>query len=274
MTYWINGSKTDTLSAGDRAVQFGDGCFTTLKVERQQIVMLEQHLTRLRTDTTRLRLPPPDWQQLRAHLVNIAEQQSETMVLKVIISRGQGGRGYSSANFTAPTVIVSVSPYPHHYPCWQQAGIELILSPIPLGKNPYLAGIKHLNRLEQVLIKQYIDDQQADEALVVDIEGLLVECCSANIFWRQGEQVYTPLLDNAGVNGLMRQRIIQLLADSPYTLQQVAESPQALALCDEVLVCNTLMPIIPVNAIRLPESSTVWHYQSRHLFNYLLSSCQ
>lgn len=88
-------------------------------------------------------------------------------VLKVIISRGSGGRGYSAMNCQAATRILSVSAYPAYYSQWRKQGITLTLSPIPLGRNPYLAGLKHLNRLEQVLIRSHLEQTDADEALVL-----------------------------------------------------------------------------------------------------------
>jgi 4-amino-4-deoxychorismate lyase len=109
-------------------------------------------------------------------------------VLKVIISRGSGGRGYSAA--------VSIR---HVFSAFQlilltmragEEGITLTLSPVRLGRNPMLAGLKHLNRLEQVLIRTHLEQTDADEALVLDSEGFITECCAANLFWRRGRCVY------------------------------------------------------------------------------------
>ncbi len=274
MTYWINGKESLTIAVNDRAVHFGDGCFTTLKVVKRKAVFLSQHITRLQQDSARLHLPQPDWVELIQQVKEIAQQHVEAVVLKIIISRGQGGRGYSSQNFHTPTVIISLNSYPTHYAQLQLSGVCLSISQVPISKNPFLAGIKHLNRLEQVLIKQDIDAQNVDEALVLDTDGQLIECCSANIFWRQGEQVFTPSLTHSGVNGLMRKHIIEQLADSSYTLSEVERYPQVLANCDEVMISNSLMPILPVNRIRIEAGQAEWGYQSRSLFNYLLPLCQ
>lgn len=113
-------------------------------------------------------------------------------VLKVIISRGSGGRGYSGKSCHSATRILSVSARPVHYDRWRQrwhcAGAKLVR----LGRNPLLAGLKHLNRLEQVLIRSHLEQTDADEALVLDSEGWVTECCAANLFWRKGDVVYTP----------------------------------------------------------------------------------
>lgn len=275
MSYWVNGVASQHIDVSDRAVQFGDGCFTTIHVFNHQPKMVDMHIARLMRDSARLKLPPPNWQWLESQIQLLCQQYTEEeSVLKVIISRGTGGRGYSSLGFTQPTVIMSISPFPYHYCALQKIGVNLIVSGIPISKNPFLAGIKHLNRLEQVLIRQEIDETQADEALVVDSDGILIECCSANIFWRKGDTVFTPDLSCSGVNGLMRQKIMAHLATSQYSLQEVERYPDALACCDEVLICNSLMPILPVVSIRTDEHKPLWQYQSRELFEYLFLRCQ
>ncbi|HHR6140454.1 TPA: aminodeoxychorismate lyase [Providencia alcalifaciens] len=270
MTYWVNGISCQQIDITDRAIAFGDGCFTTIHGMNQQAKMLEQHILRLQQDSTRLKLPSVDWKQLTQHIEQVCEQQTDDeFVVKVMISRGAGGRGYSSQGFKQPTIMVMVSPFPKHYATLQRQGAALMLSRIPLSRNPILAGMKHLNRLEQVLIRQEIDDAKLDEAVVLDTHGVMVECCSANIFWRIGRDVYTPILEQSGVNGLMRQKIIAKLKDSQYHLAEVERFPAILTQCDEVIICNALMPILPVKSIQLSENKTV-RYQSRELFEYLL----
>ncbi|CAG9422578.1 Aminodeoxychorismate lyase [Providencia alcalifaciens] len=270
MTYWVNGISCQQIDITDRAIAFGDGCFTTIHGMNQQAKMLEQHILRLQQDSTRLKLPSVDWKQLTQHIEQVCEQQTDDeFVVKVMISRGAGGRGYSSQGFKQPTIMVMVSPFPKHYATLQCQGAALMLSRIPLSRNPILAGMKHLNRLEQVLIRQEIDDAKLDEAVVLDTHGVMVECCSANIFWRIGRDVYTPILERSGVNGLMRQKIIAKLKDSQYHLAEVERFPAILTQCDEVIICNALMPILPVKSIQLSENKTV-RYQSRELFEYLL----
>lgn len=275
MSYWVNGQACQHISVSDRAVAFGDGCFTTIHGVNQQAKMLEEHIARLARDCQRLKITSPDWVALKQHLVKICtEQTDEEFVLKVIISRGAGGRGYSSKGFTQPTVIVSVSPFPSHYIPLQCEGAQLILSQIPVSRNPFLAGMKHLNRLEQVLIRQEIDDLQADEAIVLDTDGTVVECCSANVFWRVGQTVYTPVLSHSGVDGLMRQKIIALLAGSQYHLEEVERFASVFAHCDEVIMCNALMPVLPVKSIQMGSQHGTLYFTSRELFEYLFLRCK
>ncbi|MEQ1967102.1 aminodeoxychorismate lyase [Xenorhabdus nematophila] len=272
MTYWINGNQSDHLPVNDRAVQFGDGCFTTIRIEQGQPALLSLHIRRLQKSVEKLLMPASDWTQLENHIKQVV-QECESGVLKVILSRGAGNRGYSIDGAIEPTEILSLNPYPEHYIVQRQKGVSLALSPISMGINPYLAGIKHLNRLEQVLIKHFIDKSKADEALVLDSDGLLVECCSANIFWRKGKNVYTPDLSQCGVDGVMRQKIIELLAESDYNLSCVMRYPEVLAHADEVIICNSLMPVMPVTEIQAHKNQLSWKYQSRELHEYLLPEC-
>jgi len=193
---------------------------------------------------------------------------NERGVLKVIISRGSGGRGYSAANCLHPVRILSVSGYPAHYDGWRREGITLELSPVQLGRNPHLAGVKHLNRLEQVLIRTHLEQTDADEALVLDSEGFVTECCAANLFWRNGKDIFTPRLDQAGVNGLMRQFCLQQLAHSGYRVVEVHAREAVLAEADEMVVCNALMPVVPVRQYGSQR------FSSRELYAFLAPQCE
>ncbi|MFP2514062.1 aminodeoxychorismate lyase [Buttiauxella agrestis] len=265
--YLINGERTETLAANDRAVQFGDGCFTTSRVKDGQVRFLEQHLIRLQQACEKLLIPFAEWSRLKSEMQQLAATQQQA-VLKVVITRGSGGRGYSAANCQQPTRILSVSAFPSFYPQWCEEGISLALSPIQLGINPYLAGIKHLNRLEQVLIRTHLEQTQAQEALVLDSDGWLTECCAANLFWRKGTQVFTPYVDKSGVNGTMRQHIISCLAGSAWQFTQVRERVGTLAQADEVLICNALMPVVPV------KQAESWQFESRELYQFLAPLCE
>lgn len=185
----------------------------------------------------------------------------------MIISRGSGGRGYSGTACQHPTRIISLSDYPAHYTSWRERGISLALSPIPLARSSLLAGVKHLNRLEQVLIRAHLEHTTADEALVLDTEGMLVECCAANLFWRKNEVIFTPDLSQSGVDGIMRQHIMACLAAHGWRVEIVAQPLSALADADEVIICNALMPLLSVNR------ADNWVYHSRQLFDFLSQHC-
>jgi 4-amino-4-deoxychorismate lyase len=265
--FLINGIPQETLPASDRAIQFGDGCFTTARIVAGQVCLLNAHLQRLQMACEKLLIPFVAWAELQREMVELA-RGNERGVLKVIISRGSGGRGYSAANCLHPVRILSVSGYPAHYDGWRREGITLELSPVRLGRNPHLAGVKHLNRLEQVLIRTHLEQTDADEALVLDSEGFVTECCAANLFWRNGKDVFTPRLDQAGVNGLMRQFCLQQLAHSGYRVVEVHAREAVLAEADEMVVCNALMPVVPVRQYGSQR------FSSRELYAFLAPQCE
>ncbi|MFW5387270.1 aminodeoxychorismate lyase [Yersinia sp. 2542 StPb PI] len=264
--FWINGIEQNLISASDRSVQFGDGCFTTARVSHGRVVWLDKHILRLQQATERLLMPTVNWNALTKEMVEAANH-TEDGVLKVIISRGSGGRGYSGTACQHPTRIISLSDYPAHYHSWRERGISLALSPVTLARSPLLAGVKHLNRLEQVLIRAHLEQTEADETLVLDTAGLLVECCAANLFWRKGDAIFTPDLSLSGVDGIMRQMIITCLAGHGQQVAIVAQPLEALADADEIIVCNALMPLLPVNR------ADKWLYHSRQLFDFLNQHC-
>lgn len=264
---WINGVSATLLAASDRAVQYGDGSFTTARIVAGNIQHLAGHLARLKIASQRLMIDGVDWTALEVEMIQAASLHGEG-VLKTIISRGEGGRGYSPQGCSSPTRIISVSGYPTHYHQWRQQGVTLAQSPVALSRNPLLAGIKHLNRLEQVMIRLHLDRTDAHEALVVDTSRMLIECCAANIFWRKGHDVFTPDLSDSGVAGIMRNHIISMLAQSGvFTISVVRQSPETLQEADEVIICNALMPVLPV------RQADDWHFTSSQLYDFLHQVC-
>lgn len=265
--FLINGTWQQTLAADDRAIQFGDGSFTTAHVIDGEVRHLQAHLDRLALACERLAITAPDFTVLRDEMQQVA-QPHQHAVLKVIITRGVGGRGYNPSGCHSPNRLLSVSPYPAFYAQWREEGVSLIQSPVQLGRNPFLAGLKHLNRLEQVMIRQHLAQSDAQEALVLDSEGWLTECCAANLFWRKGDRVLTPRLDQAGVNGIMRQHIMTVLAGTRWRVEEVRALLSDLASADEVFICNALMPIIPV------KQAMQTCYTSRELYHFLSPLCE
>jgi len=264
---WINGIRQLTLAASDRGLQFGDGCFTTAAVRQGKVLLMARHIQRLKEGCERLWIRGIDWSQLEAEMQQAARDQTQA-VLKVILSAGSGGRGYSRTGTGEPTRILSLAPWPQHYTALQQRGASLALSPIRLARNAQFAGIKHLNRLEQVMIRAHLDRTDADEALVLDTEGWVVECCAANLFWRQGADIFTPDLACSGVDGIMRRSLMAHLAAAGQTCHVVQSEPQQLLAADEVVICNALMPVLPVRQIETVS------FTARALFNQLHAGCE
>jgi len=237
----INGEKTSQLPVNDRGFSYGDGLFTTAKIVNGKVEMLALHLKRLVDGCHHLNIEFKQANQLKDELMQVALSFS-TAVIKVVITAGKGGRGYSRTGTGEPTVVISVSAFPEHYQHWQKLGINLGISSLKLGINPMLAGIKHLNRLEQVFIRQELDQKVEDDILVSNINGDIVETSCANIFWLIEDEIYTPKISHSGVAGLMRESIISVVPKviiDHFTLDNI-EKAQAM------FICNSVMGIVPI----------------------------
>ncbi|SEL06879.1 4-amino-4-deoxychorismate lyase [Colwellia chukchiensis] len=242
---YVNGIKTSRVSVFDRGLAYGDGCFTTALIINNQVQMLPQHLERLQMHCKRLGIANIDINALSATLGNVSAGV-EVGVVKVMVTCGSGGRGYSRIGAQQPSVIVTLHDYPHLYTHWQEQGIHVGVSKQKLGINPMLAGLKHLNRLEQVLLRNELDQRPEDDLLVCDINGSIVECCSANVFWLKAGQWHTPSLTNAGVAGIMRSKILAMnptIEPGEYTLAELDN-------IDAMFISNAILGIVPVNVFK------------------------
>ena len=240
----INGKQTTNIHCLDRGLAYGDGVFTTAKIINGNIVQLKEHLERLRQSCHKLFLKFPDINQLNQQLI-VQAKAYNLAVLKVIITAGVGGRGYSRKGVSSPHCIVCIFDYPQHYLQWQKQGICLVDATFQLGINPALSGIKHLNRLEQVLLRQELDQQSADDLLVTDINQFVVETSCANIFWQKGNTWQTPKITFSGIAGLLRADIMR-----KNTIEEVSitrdDFHSSLKQINAMFICNSVMGIVPV----------------------------
>ena len=156
--FLVNGEWSSVISIADRSFQYGDGCFTTMLTQKDRILHWIEHMERMNSCLDVLNIPRPDWKQVEKWLeqVNTGEDKGG---LKLLITRGEGGRGYSPSQVGKPNIVISRFEFPLHYQNWAQVGIELGVCQTPLGHNPLLAGYKHNNRLEQVLLKSEMERQ-------------------------------------------------------------------------------------------------------------------
>lgn len=236
------------FALNDRLANYGDGTFTTMQVSDGKVALLNRHIDRLVNDSLALGLTVAA-DAIRKVIVAALAARSDG-VLKVLIGAGQGGRGY--ARLAEPTVNVAVSWHdvPAVYQSWQHQGIHVGTVPVTLARQPLLAGLKHANRLEQVLIKQALVRTDFDDAIVTDTEQNVIEASAANLFWQTGNQWFTSSLALAGVNGVMRQFILDHRPDINIIEQQLTE----IAHVEAMFLSNALMQIVPVKTLTLGES--------------------
>ncbi len=246
----LNEDEHASLPITDRAIQYGDGCFTTLLYKKGTICYLSAHLDRLKLNTKRLGIFGISWDKLESGIYQVVKKRSLApfFVIKVLVSRGVGGRGYSPKGCHEPNVLITTHDYPLHYLNWQQTGIHLGIAKQQLGLS-LLGGIKHLNRLEQVLIKAEVDASKYDDLLVCDLNKKLVETSIANVFWRKKNRLFTPMIELSGVAGIMRANVMKLVEQSGYSISEVKADISDIQTADEIFITNALMEIVPVNAL-------------------------
>lgn len=247
---------SDEYLFNSRSAIYGDGCFTTIAIEQGKPELLPQHLTRLRKACERLELSIAAfyWQQLEEKLTKIAIEQHSGIV-KVIISAGNGGRGYQRNCDAEPQCYLQTLPPVAHYGQWQKNGISLGICHKKLAKQPELAGIKHLNRLEQVMIKQHKSD--TEDNIVLDSDNIIVEVSAGNLFWRAFNRWFTADTGRAGVEGVMRNYILSKLGETAMPFNIVRAKLHALEQASDVFICNSLMKLVPVNLIYFDNNRVV-----------------
>ncbi len=247
--YWINGRATAELALDDRGLHYGDGVFSTIAVEGGQLLLMDAHLQRLVEGCQRLGFASiPDSEMLRSHAQAVVEKVDRA-ALKIIVTRGGGGRGYRSPGSTGfPTWIMGCYPWPAIKPRCQSTGVDVRLCTLRLSHQSRLAGVKHLNRLEQVIARSEWNDEH-DEGLMLDQDGTVVEGTMSNLFLLRDGRLVTPLLDRAGVRGVMRDVVLRVAAELGINVEQRRVSIAELYHAAEMFLTNCIIGIWPVKSI-------------------------
>lgn len=244
---WIDGTPATDLPVLDRGLHYGDGLFETLAVKEGRISLLDFHLERLQEGCARLALPMPHVELLKEELHTAALDQTHA-VLKLMVTRGEGGRGYRPPAEAKPRRILLRYPWPDYPELWSRDGVRIRVCDTRLAHQPRLAGIKHLNRLEQVLARaEWSDVDDCQEGLMLDLEGRVIEGTMSNVFGssREGE-LLTPDLSHAGVAGVMRRHLLEQATRSGVKARVTALSLDELRRCREIFLCNSIMGVWPV----------------------------
>ena len=243
----VNGVAVDTVSARDRGFQYGDGLFETIAVSRGTPLLWERHAQRLLAGAVRLDMPPPETALLRAETDRLC-RGVERGVLKIIFTRGISGRGYRPDASASTTRALSLSPWPDYPPSWSGEGVVVRLCQTRLASQPRLAGLKHLNRLEQVLARAEWDDEYA-EGLMQDESGNIVEGTMTNIFLVEGATLRTPDMTRCGVEGVMRGAVLEQAGRLGITCRVGPVTAIQLEQADELFLTNSLIGLWPVRRI-------------------------
>jgi len=248
--YLLNGEIKHHIDVADRGLQYGDGLFETIEVSNHHPIFFWQHLQRLTLGCQRLQIPPPNTRQLYQEATLLIQRSTtKKSVLKLIITRGSGGRGYRFPETVSPTRLLSLHPFPDYPDIFSQQGITVRFCHTRLGLNPNLAGIKHLNRLEQILARAEWDSTTIQEGLMLDVNNHVVEGTMSNLFFVKDKILYTPNIEQSGVKGIIRDIIINLAQQSTIKVLETKISQAMLYQADEIFISNSIIGIWPINRL-------------------------
>ena len=233
---FVGNDRVDAWPVGNRLEAYGDGLFETMRVHRGELPWWRSHWDRLAHGAHRLRLPLPDEALVREAAASLFADGGDG-VLKLLLGRGGTNRGYAPTSSASPLWMLSR----HALPAVGPDGLAARWCETRLSIQPVLAGLKHCNRLEQVLARAECDDAGVDEGLMLDSEGNVVSATSGNLFMLSDGRWSTPLVDRCGVAGVCRAHLINLLQASELSL-----SPAQVEAAEAVFLCNAVRGILPL----------------------------
>jgi 4-amino-4-deoxychorismate lyase len=243
----VNGTQAQAVPANDRGLAYGDGVFRTLRLQAGAPRHWERQYRKLASDCAVLRLDCPSQALLEDEIRSIAVAQDT--VAKIIVTRGPGERGYRHAPETPPTRIVMTAPMPPYAAPNHEEGVRVIRCRLELAQQPALAGVKHLNRLENVLARAEWADETIAEGILCDTQGRVIGGTMSNVFAVLRDELVTPSLERCGVAGVTRERVMDaaLQHGMACRIRDVAWAEFLSA--DEVFLVNSVFGVWPVRQI-------------------------
>lgn len=235
-----------TLDVADRGLAYGDGLFETLRLRHGKPEWWSEHFARLSWGCRQLGLPAPSASDLRARIAAaVAESPPETRgVLKLTYTAGSSARGYRRPDPIWPTVLIQCGPVSDRIAAWQTQGLSVGLQPTKFPGVPHLTGLKHLNRLPQVLCRQTCPEAM-DECLMMSPEGLVSGGIQSNFFWFEEGCWHTPPVSGAGIAGTVRAALIASLG-----VRRTPLAPGRLSVAEAAVMTNSVWGLVPVRTIQ------------------------
>jgi 4-amino-4-deoxychorismate lyase len=248
---WLDGVRVSALPLPDRGLDFGDGVFETILVHRGHALFIEYHLDRLSLGLQTLVIPDC-LETVRNHLRAAIEATEHVWaVARVSVVRGPGLRGYAPSSASKPRILVRVNHLGSDH-ATMSSPANVGIAGIRLATQPFLARIKHLNRLEQVIAATQAQSQGTDECVVLDQVGRIASVIAGNIFLLRDGELLTPSLETCGVAGTRRRLLMEKWAPSVgLTVRETHISLFDLAGADEVFYSNSLYTVRPISKIDL-----------------------
>ncbi|WP_313203200.1 aminodeoxychorismate lyase [Pseudomonas sp.] len=247
MHSWIDGQPATAINLQNRGLAYGDGLFETIAVRAGRPSLLDGHLARLALGCQRLMIDV-DLALVRDEIQRFASQLGDG-VAKLVLTRGDSQRGYAPVAGVAPRRVLQCSPLPGYPVEHAEHGVRLFPCQTRLAEQPLLAGLKHLNRLEQVLARAEWQDGEHAEGLMRDGQGRVVEGVYSNLFLVRSGVLLTADLSRCGVAGVMRGALLEHAQRLGMPVQVRDIAFDELQQADEVFVCNSVYGVWPVRAI-------------------------
>jgi len=246
----INGEEKTTINVSDRGLQYGDGVFETMAVQNGKINLWQDHWQRLQSGCERLLITLPDKKTIEKEITLLCKKNSESkFVIKLIVTRGEGQRGYRFSKEQNVTRILNAHKWPDYPEKNTTEGVAVRYCDAIISENPGLAGIKHLNRLEQVLARNEWNNNMYQEGLMLNLHDDVIDGTMSNIFLVKDHKIITPDLSLSGVAGVMRKNIIKLAEKINITVRVENVSKSKLENADELFLTNSLFGIWPVKSL-------------------------
>lgn len=234
----VNGEETFGVNAMDRGLHYGDGVFRTLKIVAGQPRWWPDHFRKLSADCAALAIPCPDCEVLEAEVCKLASEP-DVGVIKIIITRGAARRGYAMPADAQATRIVTGFPFPGR----ENVDVLVRWCDLRLAAQPKLAGIKHLNRLENVLARSEWNDAGIAEGLLMDEAGRVICGTMTNLFIVEQDGLATPDLSRCGIAGVARSRIVRAAERHGHPVKVEQISRERLLAAEGVFLCNSLIEV-------------------------------
>ncbi|HEX6395942.1 MAG TPA: aminodeoxychorismate lyase [Steroidobacteraceae bacterium] len=246
---WVDGIEGNSMPADDRGLQYGDGLFETILVRNRVARFLDLHLARLGRGLARLAIPFVDGAALRADVARALERAPSLAILKIIVTRGSGERrGYAPSGAASARRIVSIWPSAPLPPMEQ--GVDLGVAQLRLPEPSPFAGLKHLNRLENVMAAAEFAATPTFDSLLLSTAGRLVSGVACNVFLVKAGGLLTPAVERAGVAGVMRQVVLREAAGLGIATREAELTLEDVFDADAMFITNARIGVVPVRRVR------------------------
>lgn len=239
---FINGKFFDekhaVISIRDRGLRYGDGVFETIAVYKGVPYQWELHLKRMKNGLKGLNIKT-DITNLPAQAASLLKKNKiKNGTLRIMITRGVGGAGYSPKGANKPTMIIETLPAPIR----PNNPVKLWLGSV----NKIPSSYKTMNGLNSILARMEAEENGCFEALMLNTDKQICETSSGNIFWIKNNELFTPSLKCGVLPGTTRDAVIRI---SPIKIREGIFTLKELDSADEVFFTNTSLGIVPISEI-------------------------